>query len=272
MPTFDADGVSLHHETFGNGRPQLLLLHGTTGRSTSFSPLVPYLRDEATLHIPDLRGHGRSSHVAGRYRVLDFAADLVSFIEGEVRQPVVVIGHSLGGLVGIALAATSRELVAGLIIEDAPLWLRRSSVRDGSERAYRFFSDLHELCLATQDEAELRDRIENDLPDVAARETPDLASRLASLDPEVLRMSFDSSLMDGFDIDRSVQKITCPTLILQADVTKGGSLSDEDGEAAVALLEHGQLCAIPGSGHAIHEERPEQMSQLIREWLNANEL
>lgn len=267
MPTFDADGISLHYETHGASGRQMLLLHGTTGRSTSFSPLVPYLRDEATLYIPDLRGHGRSGHVPGGYRVVDFAADIASFIKGRMQKSAVIVGHSLGGLIGIALAATSPELVTGLIIEDAPLWLRRFSVRDGSERAYRFFSDLHELCVATQDEAELRARIARELPEVAARETADLPSRLATIDPDVLRMSFDNSLMDHFEIDRSLASIECPTLILQADIAQGGSLSDEDGGAALELLGRGQLIAVPGSGHAIHEDNPQQMSRLIRGWL-----
>ena len=172
----------------------------------------------------------------------------------------------------MALASRRPDLVAGLIIEDAPLWLRRFTVKAGSDRAYTFFKSLHQLCLETQDEAALRQRIPTELPQVAAREAGDLASRLARLDPDVLQMSFDSSLMNGFDIDVALAEIVCPALVFQADVAQGGSLGDEDAQAALRLLQRGTGRTMAGSGHAIHRDRPAEMATLILDWLKENKL
>ena len=209
--------------------------------------------------------------LARGYRVIDFAADMKLFLEDVVGQPAIVLGHSLGGLVGIALAAASPTLVCGLIIEDAPLWLRRTSVREGSERAYRFFKQLHDLLNETQDESQLASLIPTRLPAVYQREGPSLAGRLAQLDREVLRMSFDSSLMDEFDIDASLAEVRCPTLLLQADTASGGSLADEDAAAAVDLLPQGTHRLVQGSGHLIHGDRPVEMARHIRDWLSRSQ-
>ena len=272
MPFFAGAEAKLYFEVHGQGNRPFLLLHGTTGRSTSFNPFIPHLPAGTTAFIPDLRGHGQSGHIPGGYRVIDFARDLVPFVNQEISQRAVLLGHSLGGLVALALAARHPELVAGLVIEDAPLWLRRTSVKAGSDRAYHFFKHLYKLRRETREPAILQARITAELPDVAARESPDLGSRLALVDPDVLRMSFDSSLMEGFDIDASLRAVQCPTLLLQADVMAGGSLADQDAQAAIEYLANGELVFIAGSGHQLHQERPEQLAQHIRKWLTANKL
>lgn len=263
----DTSEIQLFYTDRVNGSQPLVLLHGTTGWGESFDPLVPWLEKGHRLLIPDLRGHGRSDHVNDGYRVVDFSKDIIALLEQLLEEPTILLGHSLGGLVAIAVAATRPELVSGVIIEDAPLWLRHSTVKDGSERAYTFFSALYEILEETQYEPEIKQRIEQGLPEAAERETADLAARLALLDSDVLRMSFDSSLMDGFDLDKCLAQIECPTLLIQADPTAGGSLPDEDVQAVLKMLKHGTHRFAAGAGHMVHRDRPEAMARIIKDWL-----
>ncbi|MCB8962886.1 MAG: alpha/beta hydrolase [Ardenticatenales bacterium] len=263
---YKADAVSLYYEVEGVGKPPFLLLHGTTGRSDSFATFTPLLAAQHQVYLPDLRGHGRSGHVAGGYRVLDFAADIEQFIREVVGEPCFVLGHSLGGLVALALGSMAPRWINGLVIEDAPLWLRRTTVQAGSQRAYDNFKGQYELLLESQDEATLAELLPQRLPAATAREDPTLAGRLAQLDPDVLRMSFDSSLMDGFDIDAAAAKVRCPTLLVQADPTAGGSLTDADAAAVLALLAQGSHQFVAGAGHNIHQERPAALFAIIGHW------
>jgi len=257
----------LYYESAGSGLQPMVMLHGTTGRWDSFLPIIPALSMNHQLWIPDLRGHGRSSHVAGNYRILDFARDICHLVDMLCKNPAILFGHSLGGLVAIGVAAQRPDLVSALIIEDAPLWLRRYTVRDGSPRAYQFFRDLYELALEGQEETRLRERLPIAAPDAIAREDSTLASRLAQLDPDVLRMSYDNSLMTGFDIDRSLAKIQCPTLILKASNEQSGTLPDEDVHAALKHLADGSHRVVAGTGHHIHGDQPQQTADLIQDWL-----
>lgn len=266
----DTPEIQLFYTDRVNGSRPIVMLHGTTGWGESFDPLVPWLEKGHRILIPDLRGHGRSDHVTAGYRVVDFAKDIIALLEQLVSKPAILLGHSLGGLVAISVAAERADLVSGVTIEDAPLWLRRVSVKDGSERAYTFFSTLHAILEQTQYEPEIEQRIRQELPEAFERETADLAERLALLDPDVLRMSFDSSLMDGLDLDASLAKIECPTLLIQADPAAGGSLPDEDVQAVLKLLKRGSHRFATGAGHLIHRDRPAEMASIIKDWLREN--
>ena len=99
-------GLELYVEEGGAGRPggpTLLLCHGLTGTGAVWQGLRDRLERDwpGRWIIPDLRGHGRSDHAA-IYGIAMHAADMAALVAGDER--VVVAGHSMGGLVGIALA------------------------------------------------------------------------------------------------------------------------------------------------------------------------
>lgn len=82
----------------------LLLLHGMGGSGAVWRGLLPLLESTwaGPVAVPDLPGHGR----AVRLDAYSFEG-LAEVVAGAVepRRPVVVLGHSLGGAVGLALAA-----------------------------------------------------------------------------------------------------------------------------------------------------------------------
>jgi pimeloyl-ACP methyl ester carboxylesterase len=95
--------VTLHCEDHGSGSPTVLLLHGLGANGASWSPFVDRLRTRFSgrIVVPDLRGHGRSLH-ATKYGYGQHAADLAELLAAD--ESVYVIGHSMGGLIGLALA------------------------------------------------------------------------------------------------------------------------------------------------------------------------
>jgi pimeloyl-ACP methyl ester carboxylesterase len=87
----------------GAGTPTLLLLHGMAGNGALWRPLMEEAMGEwpGRIVAPDLRGHGRSFHAA-HYGYGHHAADVAAlFAPGE---EVAVLAHSMGALVGLALA------------------------------------------------------------------------------------------------------------------------------------------------------------------------
>ncbi|MBZ9694495.1 MULTISPECIES: alpha/beta fold hydrolase [unclassified Mesorhizobium] len=94
--------------------PPLLLIHGFTDTSRSFSLLAPHLAGRRLI-MPDLRGHG-ASQAGGGYRVADFAEDIAGLIRHLRLDRPIVVGHSLGGMVAIALAARQPDLIGGLVV------------------------------------------------------------------------------------------------------------------------------------------------------------
>lgn len=110
----DVGGLDLAYVEIAGAEPPLLLVHGFTDTSRSFSLLAPHLAGRRLI-MPDLRGHGASRAGEG-CRIADFANEMAGLIRNLRLDRPVVIGHSLGGMVSIALAARYPALVGGLVI------------------------------------------------------------------------------------------------------------------------------------------------------------
>ncbi|NUS22374.1 MAG: alpha/beta hydrolase [Mesorhizobium sp.] len=110
------DVGGLYHAYVENAgsEPTLLYVHGFTDTSRSFSLLAPHLSGRRLI-MPDLRGHGASQTGEG-CGVADFADDMAGLIWRLRLDRPVVVGHSLGGMVSIMLAARHPELIGGLVI------------------------------------------------------------------------------------------------------------------------------------------------------------
>lgn len=111
-----SNGIRLAYVEAGdpNGDP-LLLLHGFTDSSRSFSPMVPYLSGYRLL-IPDQRGHGASDAPECCYGSSQFAYDARLFLDALGVKHAAVAGHSLGSMVAISLAADHPERVSKVIL------------------------------------------------------------------------------------------------------------------------------------------------------------
>ena len=94
--------------------PALLLVHGFTDTSRSFSLLASYLAGRRLI-MPDLRGHGASQAGKG-CGIIDFADDIAGLIQSLRLDRPLVVGHSLGAMVAIALAGRHSELIGGLVV------------------------------------------------------------------------------------------------------------------------------------------------------------
>ncbi|WP_036259979.1 alpha/beta hydrolase [Mesorhizobium sp. WSM3224] len=110
----DVDGLDLAYVEIPGSEPPLVLVHGFTDTSRSFSLLAPHLSGRRLI-MPDLRGHGASQAGEG-YGVADFAGGIAGLIRRLRLDRPVVVGHSLGGMVSIVLAARHPELIGGLVI------------------------------------------------------------------------------------------------------------------------------------------------------------
>jgi pimeloyl-ACP methyl ester carboxylesterase len=100
--------------------PTLLMLHDVGGDSTDWLPLIGHLCCGCRLLLMDYRCHGRSDAPSGGVAFDDLVADAVALVERSAAPRVVAAGHGLGGLVAMALAQQHPELVASLVLFDAP--------------------------------------------------------------------------------------------------------------------------------------------------------
>ena len=91
--------MKLWHREGGEGAQRLVLIHGMGANADVWMPLEKHLQGRWL--APDLRGHGRSPHAAP-YSFAGYAADVAELLSQD--EEVTVVGHSMGGVVGMLLA------------------------------------------------------------------------------------------------------------------------------------------------------------------------
>ena len=114
------DGVRLHVEFAGDEAAPVtvVLTHGFTARLGEFEPQVEALRGRARLVLWDQRGHGRSGWTRLTKATIDRTGqDLAEVLDAVVPTgPVVLGGHSLGGMTIMALARRRPELFGDRVV------------------------------------------------------------------------------------------------------------------------------------------------------------
>jgi pimeloyl-ACP methyl ester carboxylesterase len=97
----------------------IVLLHSLAGSIAQWSAQLSHLRVTRRTVAIDLRGHGRSSAPSDRnYALAAMAADVAAIVDALNIGKFVLVGHSLGGGVALTYAGLHPERVAGLLLLD----------------------------------------------------------------------------------------------------------------------------------------------------------
>lgn len=105
----------------GRGEPTLVFLHAWSGDRSFFAAQVEHFSNSHRCVAIDLKGHGGSDAPADGYAMAELADD-VAWLCGKLAvSKAVVVGHSMGGIVAVHVAAAHPEVVAGVVILDSPL-------------------------------------------------------------------------------------------------------------------------------------------------------
>lgn len=130
MPTFHAqDGARIHYTDEGEGLA-LLCLAGLTRTVADFDYLAPHLAGVRMIRM-DYRGRGQSDWTgAATYTVPQEAQDALALLDHLGVGRAAVLGTSRGGLIGMLLAATARDRLLGLCVNDVGPVIDRRGLTD----------------------------------------------------------------------------------------------------------------------------------------------
>ena len=244
------DQAKLAYQDFGTQRP-LLLIHGNTGTAqTHLGTLIKQLQKDHRVIAPDLRGYGASQPPRRTYPPNFYqrdANDMAALLKHLNCGPVVVLGFSDGSESAILLAATYPELVRGVIgwgvsgvispemLERVQAWL---PVPDKAN-----WQEWHRQIAERHGEAQVQPMIEGWVNAAAA------------------------IVANGGNICyEEAAQVQCPTLLINGDGEVGNTVRDVT--RLVERLPNGRLEIITDSGHAIQNDQPEMLLQLITDFLN----
>ena len=122
MPFAERDHVRLHYVRDGVGDPPLLFVHGWCCDRRFFEPQYEYFRTTHTVAALYLRGCGLSDRPAHGYDMTTLSDDVAWLCSTAGIEHPVVVGHSLGGMIAVALAARYPDLPAAIVaVEPGPI-------------------------------------------------------------------------------------------------------------------------------------------------------
>jgi aminoacrylate hydrolase len=258
MPQLDVLDVSIHYEIVGKGQP-VLMIAGTASDGASWAPLLPLLQDRFQLILIDNRGSGQTRH-AGRIFIEDIVADSAKLIDHMDFGPLPVIGHSLGGAIGLRLAASHPHKVSKLVTlaaganpKSIALLKDLAELYDSGIRPQLFFRLLYQFLFSASFFANPAN------VEAAAEASTNYRHRQSPADLKRQVAMFDAVA----PLNR--ESVMAPVLAISG----GGDLlaSPDDVTAAHAGIKNLAQITIPGIGHSTHWEAPEAVATAILKFL-----
>jgi pimeloyl-ACP methyl ester carboxylesterase len=249
------DGVALALEEAGAGDPALVLLHGIACDHTHFGPQIDHFARRHRVVAADLRGHGSSDAPEGVYSTELLADDVAWLIDRLSLGRPVVVGHSLGGVVALALAARHPDLPEAIVALDSPLIPppeRQAQMEDFFERLRgagyeeevgRYFSGLFG---------------ENDDPARRRR----IVERATGAPRHAVTSAWEQGALH---FDTPAAALACRVPFLYVDAGTPNAQLDRLGELCPALT----LGRTVGAGHFHQLEVPDQVNAMLERFLDS---
>ena len=262
-----SDGLRLYCKIYPAGRASavpVLCLPGLTRNSRDFVELAGHLSMQREVLTPDLRGRGRSAWdpEASHYQAMTYVQDIWSLLSSRSLQRVLVIGTSLGALMGMLMAAMQPARIAGLVLNDAGPELNPEGIR----RIQSYTGKLPPVTSWTEAAAQTKSVYSVALPDLSDAQWLDYARRgyrenesgvpIPDVDPQIAQALKSAAASGGGDLWQVFRQIRdTPVLVIR------GALSDLLSAAIVErmALEHPGLeqLTVPNRGHAPLLTEPE---------------
>jgi pimeloyl-ACP methyl ester carboxylesterase len=109
------DGTPISYELYGAGEPTLIFVHGWSCDSRYWRDQVAPFSKNHTVVLLDLAGHGHSGMTRETYSLRAFGEDVQAVAEATDSRNIILIGHSMGGMVIAEAARLMPQRVKGLI-------------------------------------------------------------------------------------------------------------------------------------------------------------
>lgn len=251
-------GVTLNYRLQGQGEP-LICVHGVGSYLEAWEGVAERLSDRFRILTFDLRGHGRSSKVRGRYEIDDFVGDVLALADHAGFESFNLAGFSLGGLIAQRLALTHQQRVRRLVLlatvagrneEERERVVTRLAALQAGDRGSHYDASLSRW---------LTEGFQERNPELIAQ----LRQRNAENDPECYAAAY--RVLAQTDFGGLIDQIRVPALIATGEEDAGSN-------PRMALYMHerisgSQLHILPGLRHSILTEAPEQVAGLMRSFL-----
>ncbi|MGB8646685.1 MAG: alpha/beta hydrolase [Anaerolineae bacterium] len=262
----EVNKLRLHYTRTGGDRPPLVLAHGITDDGLCWTPVAQALAPEYDVVMVDARGHGRSDAPRRGYGPTRHAKDLAGVIAKLRLDQPIVLGHSMGATAALALAGAYPHIPRAILLEDPPpVWMPQlagaSEARPGRSHLHLWMASVKRK---TREELIAGQRAAT--PDWSEAELGAWADAKHRFSPNVIA-ALDSRTDTRVDWPALLRRITCPALLITADLAQGAVVTAASAAALQSLIPQLEIAHIPAAGHSIRRDQLDRYLQVIRVFL-----
>jgi 3-oxoadipate enol-lactonase len=259
--------VRLRYYVGGEGRP-LILVHGLGGAAANWAEMVPLLVGRHRLLVPDLPGHAGSTPLAAAGTLDPYADRLDRLAELESIEGAAVVGHSLGGLIGLRLAVNYPRRVEALVLTAS------AGIRSSTREAERYLN-LAAILRPTRRYARHREAISRSpllrmlvfgyfgASDPLAMSNGAVDGFLSAMDLHTDTATARRALVQD-DPRLDLERVACPVFLLWG--ARDNQITAEDAFEYARRL-RAPLRMVSDCGHLLIGERPDACAEAIEEFL-----
>jgi pimeloyl-ACP methyl ester carboxylesterase len=225
-------------DSHGAGDPVLVLHGGLTDSDLMLESLEPPLGDRFRILAFDRRGHGRTADTEAAFHYDDMASETIAAIETLIGGPTHLLGWSDGANVALLVALRRPDLVRSLVLIGANYHFDGTVAPDFGETGPKVLKDRY------------------------AQRSPDGGEHFAAVFQKSRAMWAAEPTLTTDDL----RKISAPALVMVGD---DDLMTFAHTASLYESLPMGQLAVIPGTSHGVVLEKPELVTRLVGDFLNA---
>ncbi|TAH18697.1 MAG: alpha/beta hydrolase [Cytophagales bacterium] len=260
MPIINANGANLHYEITGNGKEIIVFSHGLLWSGEMFAEQVKYFQDRYTCITYDHRGQGKSEVTPTGYDMETVYQDAVALIEGLKIAPCHFAGLSMGGFVGMRIAARRPDLLKSVILmettADAEPFAFKYKILNTIVGLFGVKSVTSKVMPIMFGKTFMTDSSRSKL---RKEWTEKLQSNKKTITKAVTGVITRQSVFD------EVSKINVPTLILVGD--EDVATVPEKSQRLHSQIKNSKFILIKNAGHSSSVEEPMQINKAIENFL-----
>ncbi|MGY6742087.1 MAG: alpha/beta fold hydrolase [Cecembia sp.] len=263
MPHIQLNNAKIFYIKEGDGPETIIFSHGLLWSHKMFLDQIDFLKKKYTIIAYDHRGQGQSEVTEGPYDMDMLTQDAFELIDKVACRPVHFVGLSMGGFVGMRLAARYPDKIKSLIlletsahpepVENLPKYKFLNGI-------VKWFGVIPKVAKEVMKIMFAQSWLENPKNKEDYKKwIKELQSNKRTITRSVEAVIYRKG------VEEEIRQIQCPTMVVVGD--EDVATKPEKAKFIQMSIPNAVLHMVPGAGHSSTIEKPEEVNRLIGDWM-----